>query len=87
MEERYHATTQNVFYPDMSNINKILQWTQNLSAHLRTINSKFIKFPQGTKAPSWQGLLITEASRSHSVTAHSVGLLWTNDRSAAEISA
>jgi len=22
MEERYHATTQNWFYPDMSNINK-----------------------------------------------------------------
>ena len=22
MEERYHATTQNRFYPDMSNINK-----------------------------------------------------------------
>jgi hypothetical protein len=22
MEERYHATTQNRFYPDMSNVNK-----------------------------------------------------------------
>ena len=22
MEERYHATTQNWFYPDMSNVNK-----------------------------------------------------------------
>jgi len=22
MEERYHATTQNQFYPDMSNVNK-----------------------------------------------------------------
>jgi len=22
MEERYHATTQNLFYPDMSNVNK-----------------------------------------------------------------
>jgi hypothetical protein len=27
-----------------------------------------------------QGLLITEASRSHSDTPHSVGLLWTNDQ-------
>jgi len=26
-----------------------------------------------------QGLLIMEASRSHSDTPHSVGLLWTND--------
>ena len=34
MEERYHVTTQNRFYPDMSNVKKILQWRQNLSAHL-----------------------------------------------------
>jgi len=35
MEERYHVTTQNRFYPDMSNINKnITQCKQNLSAHL-----------------------------------------------------
>jgi len=24
MEERYHATTQNWFYPDMSNVNKTI---------------------------------------------------------------
>jgi len=24
MEERYHATTQNRFYPDMSNVNKTI---------------------------------------------------------------
>jgi len=35
MEERYHATTQKRFYPYMSNVNKTLQWRQNLSAHLR----------------------------------------------------
>jgi hypothetical protein len=35
MEERYHATTQNRFYPDMSYVNKnILQWRQNVSAHV-----------------------------------------------------
>ena len=34
MEERYHATKQNRFYPGMSHVNKILQWRQNLSAHL-----------------------------------------------------
>jgi len=31
-----------------------------------------------------QGLLITEASRSHSDAPHSVGLLWTNDQPEAE---
>jgi len=31
MEERYHATTQNRFYPDMSNVNKNI-----------TVESKFI---------------------------------------------
>ena len=33
-----------------------------------------------------QGLLITEASRSHSDTPHSVGLLWTSEYSDAETS-
>jgi hypothetical protein len=33
-----------------------------------------------------QGLLVTEASRSHSDTPHSVGLLWTRDQSDAETS-
>ena len=37
MEERYCATTQNRFYPDMSNVNKILQWRQNLLAHLHIL--------------------------------------------------
>jgi len=31
-----------------------------------------------------QGLLIFEASRSHSDTPHSVGLLWTSDQPDAE---
>jgi hypothetical protein len=34
-----------------------------------------------------QGLLIIEASRSHSDTPHSVGLLWTSDQPDAETSA
>ena len=33
-----------------------------------------------------QGLLIIEASRSHSDTSHSVGLLWTSDQPVAETS-
>jgi len=36
IEERYHATTQNQFYPDMSNVNKnITKEAKLLSAHLR----------------------------------------------------
>jgi len=34
MEERYHATTQNRFYPDMSNVNKNI-----------TVEAKFISPP------------------------------------------
>ena len=34
-----------------------------------------------------QGFLIIEASRPHSDTPHSLGLLWTNDQLDAEISA
>ena len=43
MEEIYHATTQNWFYPDMSNVlvnKKILQWRQDLPSHLRQIDLK-----------------------------------------------
>jgi hypothetical protein len=36
--------------------------------------------------PVGQDLLIIEASRSHSVTPHSVGLLWTSDQVVAETS-
>jgi len=36
--------------------------------------------------PLGQGLLIIEASRSHSVTQQSVGLLWTSDQLVAETS-
>jgi len=30
MEERYHATTQNRFYPDMFNVNKNITVEENL---------------------------------------------------------
>jgi hypothetical protein len=32
MEERYHATTENGFYPDMSNVNK------NIAVEAKLIN-------------------------------------------------
>jgi len=32
MEERYHVTTQNRFYPDMSNVNK------NITVEVKLIN-------------------------------------------------
>jgi hypothetical protein len=37
----------------------------------------------GSAAPVGQSLLIVEISKSHSDTPHSVGLLWTSDRSVA----
>jgi hypothetical protein len=37
-------------------------------------------FPMAQQTPVGQGLLVIEASRSHSDTPHSVGLLWTSDR-------
>jgi hypothetical protein len=43
-------------------------------------------FPMAQQPLVDQGLLIVEASRSHSDTPHSVGLLWTSDRSDAETS-
>jgi len=39
-----------------------------------------------TTAALGQGLLTVEASRSHSETPHSAGLLWTSDRPVAETS-
>jgi hypothetical protein len=42
--------------------------------------------PVGPQPPVGQGLLIIEASRSHSDTPQSVGLLWTSDQPDAETS-
>jgi hypothetical protein len=41
-------------------------------------------FPMPEQPPVGQGLPIIEASRSHSDTPHSVGLLWTSDQPVAE---
>jgi len=49
--------------------------------------SALLSFFHVTKAligPGGQGLFIIEASRSHSDTPHSVGLLWTSDELDAE---
>jgi hypothetical protein len=42
--------------------------------------------PNGAKPLVGQGLIIIEASRSHSDTPHSVGLLWTSDQPDAQTS-
>jgi hypothetical protein len=34
MEERYHATTQNQFYPNMSNVNKNITVEAKLNLHI-----------------------------------------------------
>ena len=46
--------------------------------------NKIFFFPTTQQLPVGQGLLITEHSRSHSDTPHSVGLHWTRDRPDAE---
>jgi hypothetical protein len=43
-------------------------------------------FPMAQQPLVGQGLLIIQASRSHSDTTHSVGLLWTSDQPDAETS-
>jgi hypothetical protein len=45
-----------------------------------------VYYPVAPHSPVGQGLLIIEASRSHSDTPHSVGLLWTSDQPDAETS-
>jgi hypothetical protein len=55
-----------------------------LAAELYEVNF-FLFIFMARQPPVGQGLLIIEASRSHSGTPqHSVGLLWTSDRSIAE---
>jgi hypothetical protein len=44
-------------------------------------------FPMAQQPLVCQGLLIMQASRSHSDTPHSVGPLWTSDQPDAEMSA
>jgi hypothetical protein len=56
------------------------------------ITKKYVIFNNGffssmaQQPPVGQGLLITEASRSYTVTLHSAGPLWTRDQSDAETS-
>ena len=50
-------------------------------------SENFVFFPMALEPLVGQGLYITEASRSHSDTPHSVGILWTSDQPVAETSA
>jgi len=60
MEERYHATTQNRFHPDMSNVNKTLLWRQNLSVHLSYIWLKIVsKMRLSVSQKPWDHMLRT----------------------------
>jgi len=56
MEERYHATTQNRFYPDMSNVNKNI-----------TVQAKLISPPTylHTAFKSNPRLPVTKMLKSH----------------------
>jgi len=49
MEERYHATTQNRFYPDMSNVNKNIAVEANVSVQLRIYHYSTAKLVRRTR--------------------------------------
>ena len=50
------------------------------------IGEHLFNFFMARQPPVGQGLFVVEASRSHSDTPHSVGLLWTSDQLVAETS-
>jgi hypothetical protein len=57
-----------------------------VAVYYKILHSMFFFFSKAQEPLVGQGLLIIEASPSHSHTPHSVGLLWTSDRSVAETS-
>jgi len=64
---------------------KVLQGSNRLGKSLVPFSSGFslpllFYFTMVELPPVGQGLLSIEASRSHSDTSHSVGLLWTSDQ-------
>jgi hypothetical protein len=63
----------------------VIQCTIKSKTIKMNLNSVFI-FALGQQPPVDQGLLIIEASWTHSDTPHWVGLLWTSDQSDAETS-
>ena len=60
--------------------------TPYLSPEMQRWGLNFFLFPWSNSPPVGQGLLIIEASRSHSDTSQSVGLFWTSDQPVAETS-
>jgi hypothetical protein len=66
-------------YLSLERICEVLSVSGHLSAFLICHS-----FSNGSTAPVGQGVLIIEASRSHSDTPHSVGLLWRSDQPVAE---
>jgi hypothetical protein len=52
----------------------------------KKVREKSRFFPMAQQPLVGQGLLIIEASRSHSDTPHSVGLLWMSEKPEAETS-
>jgi len=67
-------------------LSDLLTITSELPIFCRSLFRVVSPHPMTQQPPVGQGLLIIEASRSHSDTSHFVGLLWTNDRPDAEAS-
>jgi len=70
----------------------MLQAVQSVAIHrIRLSNMSALQHsyffpPMAQQPPTGQGFLFIEASRSHSDTPHTVGLLWTSDQPVAETS-
>jgi len=58
----------------------------NLLGHYKQLFYPHVYLPSRNSPLLGQGLLIVEASRSHSDTPHSVGILWTSDQPDTDIS-
>jgi len=67
MEERYHATTQNRFYPDMSNVNKDITVGTILISPPSIINQYYLE-------------IYTRPNSQYSVTKHKEATLITRLR-------
>jgi hypothetical protein len=75
-----HGTVQRVAVTESCTYNR-LRVQHNVTSGVHTVF-----FPMTQQSPVGQDLLIIEASRSHSDTPHTVGLLWTSDQPDAETS-
>ena len=79
-DDRPHTSTAEV----KEKVHEVTLTYMHTHTYTHSIKKPYFS-PHGSTALVGQGFLIFEASRSHSDTPHSVGLLWMSDQSVAEI--